>query len=912
MPPRKGQQASPVRPLSGRTVAPSPARSTKSVTSKRGVHEEDWENESLLSTSFKVPNSRSSKVAAASSFLTLKDTSVNVAAAFHAAQTGQSIPTPTSERGPTSRAKPPSKPAPQRAQRAKSPAEQIASAARALSPVRFFLRPTDNGDSELSGEYNSFSSLATGNHSGETSYDYRQEEEYVKAAQAAKTSPSKGPRHSDSKRRGRLAEDMPYRPDDDGSEYESEYSGGEGEGLVKAGALDGRAETRGKRKEKGEGYLGMGLGFQPRVRRKSRKSGGGVYSEEDEDEEEGVDDPDDRSDHRHTPMIEVPPTNNHQRSPTPAQLLRALSPRIDRLSPGPSFHPRRRQPSSIRTIITNVLHGVALMLRFLVEAGSSFLKNSTVKPYRFVAGSSRSILSQVWRDWWKWVGAIFALSIALRILNHPWHSKANFTAPDTPPTSIDELIHRLTSLEHALSTLSTTSHDMIGRHEEGQRHVSKLDERVIELKSWTAREVQQVAGVGQGNQKEVQELQQGYNQLKAEVAGLGKRMIASEEGLSKAQNSLKSLDSLDREVHLLRARVDNVEIGLKEALDDGRLLNVIERILPKTMPVKMNSRGSVDIDPIFWTEMKKVLIGKSDVEGVVKNVLKESPRAASDQAELDSWAERLFEKKAASGVILSRSDFLKVLDSEMADLRHQIEALPRNAKTDTRAKSTVTVKSAKGDDLTSILQQLIDAALLKYSKDVIAKPDYALFTAGGRIVPSITSDTLVLHSPSTFGRILFGRKDVEGRSPATAIHPDNAVGECWPFKGSQGQLGVLLTRRVIITDITVEHAASELALDISTAPKLVQVWAVVEGEQNKAKLMAYHESRGTESPSVDNLLLTEFTYDPNSPSPIQTVPVSPDIVELGIDTGIVIFKIESNWGADFTCLYRVRVHGEAS
>lgn len=55
----------------------------------------------------------------------------------------------------------------------------------------------------------------------------------------------------------------------------------------------------------------------------------------------------------------------------------------------------------------------------------------------------------------------------------------------------------------------------------------------------------------------------------------------------------------------------------------------------------------------------------------------------------------------------------------------------------------------------------------------------------------------------------------------------------------------------------------------------------------------------------DHLSLGTFTYDPSAPSHIQTFNVDPAIVDLGVDVGVVIFRVNSNWGGDLTCLYRV-------
>jgi len=68
------------------------------------------------------------------------------------------------------------------------------------------------------------------------------------------------------------------------------------------------------------------------------------------------------------------------------------------------------------------------------------------------------------------------------------------------------------------------------------------------------------------------------------------------------------------------------------------------------------------------------------------------------------------------------------------------------------------------------------------------------------------------------------------------------------------------------------------------------------------KLISHSLSR---SSSTDQILLASFEYDPSLPAQTQTFPVPADVVDLGIDIGIVIFRVESNFGGDFTCLYRV-------
>ncbi|KIR38132.1 hypothetical protein I307_06516 [Cryptococcus deuterogattii 99/473] len=781
-----------------RRAAPqaSPARSTRSAQSLTRDHardEDDWE---------------------------AAESMTGIAAAFHAAQTGHLPPPPHPNTSISSNA---SSSRALHVPHAISPAEQLAQSARALSPVRFFLRPAEeNGD-----DYTSFSSVGienTGesNTSGEAeSYDYRQEEEYVRQAQQQKIAKSRAETSTHVKKNRRIKamdEDMPYRPaEEDSVSLASSDSGGGGEGIVKSGALQGRAGTRGKRLERGEGYLGMGLGIQPRRRRKSRKGG----MDGNESEEEGTL----RTGRAWTPTVEV---DGHRGSPTPLQLLRGRSPMMDRKSPVPlGAYQQRRRPSDIRTIVTNVLHGVVMGLQFVVELGTTVLYRTIVRPIEKAFGSGKGFIRRAKTDWWKWLGILLGISLALRFLDNAFRTKGIYTAPDAPPSTIDEMSIRLTSLEHATATLS----DLLRAISEGDNELHQsaviMKSKIDEIEDAVSAERKRVEGVRGELKKEKVTMQSEIDKLRGEIHILSNQVDRHENSLF-SDRSAKSLQAVEREITQLKSRMEQMERDVHAALEDGRLVAALERILPQWMPIRTDSQGTFVVEPAFWTEMKKVMVGKGEVEQIVRRLIgeagvsgtkiKESP---VDEQKVMEWMDKAFDRHLQGGVWITREEFIRTLNEKLQELARETPEKP-TSKWPT-ASSTVIIKSSKGEDLTSLLNSLIDTALLKYSKDTIARADYALFTAGARVIPHLTSDTFTLQKASTFGKLLWASKDVQGRPPATALHPDTSVGSCWPIKGPEGSLGVMLVDRVVVSDITIEHAPQELALDIATAPKVVKV-----------------------------------------------------------------------------------------
>ncbi|KAK7033206.1 hypothetical protein R3P38DRAFT_2921344, partial [Favolaschia claudopus] len=244
----------------------------------------------------------------------------------------------------------------------------------------------------------------------------------------------------------------------------------------------------------------------------------------------------------------------------------------------------------------------------------------------------------------------------------------------------------------------------------------------------------------------------------------------------------------------------------------------------------------------------------------------------------------------------------------------------------------LTIKSSDGQDVTGVIADLVNKAVGLYGKDNIGRRDFALHSSGAHVIPSLTSPTYELHPTTVRGKLVgyvTGNGFAIGRPPITALHYDIHDGHCWPFAGSQGQLGVVLAAPVYIEDITIDHVAAEVAPSTrGSAPREMEVWGLIEGPDNVAKVKAWRADRAERRESgeiiedeparpkmlprsVEYVRVASFRYDVRAENNIQTFPVDPELKALGIDFGVVALVVKNNWGnSAFTCLYRFRVHGQ--
>lgn len=189
----------------------------------------------------------------------------------------------------------------------------------------------------------------------------------------------------------------------------------------------------------------------------------------------------------------------------------------------------------------------------------------------------------------------------------------------------------------------------------------------------------------------------------------------------------------------------------------------------------------------------------------------------------------------------------------------------------------------------AFVQDLIDESLRVYSADRISKVDYANRHIGGKIVnyqlPQNAS--LQLESPLSSWIVNFFVSQDKLSDPNKALEAPLSAGQCWMFPGGQANLTIDLAASIIPTEFSVDHIDSTVALHIESAPKEFRIWGV--------------RNQGDE-------LLAEFSYQINTKYNVQTFEALPTKNAYQR----VRIEILSNYGHTYTCLYRIRVHGNPS
>lgn len=390
-------------------------------------------------------------------------------------------------------------------------------------------------------------------------------------------------------------------------------------------------------------------------------------------------------------------------------------------------------------------------------------------------------------------------------------------------------------------------------------------------------------------------LPKSMEELASRIVSVEKYTLVLAETAQQLRQNENRLEKLERSDAL---KMDRLSERLSEA----------EKIIKKLTHETGNTIGA---------ELKKY---KVDLEGAIASALDKDQRiegVQSNIADLRDRLQSLTSLEAAIHTLEKKFTDLK-LDSHQLDefakisqqlndriSRDETHALVQDQLSEFKSDMIKSLKNAANTELRpdamDIVNRMIDEAILKYHQDYLAIPDYALASSGARIIPRLTSPTYEPEPTENLKWIIHKMIPFRDTSPAiTALNPDTHVGQCWPMMGNNGSIGILLSKTIKITGVTIEHAGKQVLLDRRSAPRNFALWGVY-GEQLG---QTSDGAMGDQSQHV--IELASGQYDAEDPNAVQSFSVSPQK-----PTRIVVIRIKDNWGhPDYTCLYRIRIHGE--
>ncbi|KAF7169136.1 hypothetical protein CNMCM6106_004127 [Aspergillus hiratsukae] len=314
-------------------------------------------------------------------------------------------------------------------------------------------------------------------------------------------------------------------------------------------------------------------------------------------------------------------------------------------------------------------------------------------------------------------------------------------------------------------------------------------------------------------------------------------------------------------------------------------------------------------------------------------------------------------RNPAPSISLNTSDIeaLNSLNNQMMKLGAQVSSISKELRV---VKSEV--KNVAGP--TAIIEPV----------KVPKKPNFLSIGTGVLVDPRMTSPTYG-EKKSRLPKWLQGRLSdwstdprLTRNPPLTALVAWDSVGDCWCSAPRNGvsQLALHLSRPIVPEEVVVEHIPKHATLNPGAAPKEMELW--VQYTINKStssdppteagsaawyksyldRLLSF-ESKVLETEYRSPMLSERFSlhdyimgylrpayrnepedaywnattlgptfyrvgkwkYDINGPHHIQEFSLDAIIDQPDIRVDRVVFRAKSNWGANFTCLYRLKLFG---
>lgn len=290
------------------------------------------------------------------------------------------------------------------------------------------------------------------------------------------------------------------------------------------------------------------------------------------------------------------------------------------------------------------------------------------------------------------------------------------------------------------------------------------------------------------------------------------------------------------------------------------------------------------------------------------------PPSSLNQQSNDSY-----EKEKKINYDRIKGELLKEINSSYLDKDEILELLHN-------FKSTIISNSHSSSSLNAI-ESLSPSSVSSQSISVsLSMINYANIALGARIISRLTSKTFEDDVGSSFPFLkklglgkggnylarLFTLDGLNSYGPMVTLNGRLDLGNCWPFKGNQGQIAIQLRDPILLTHFSIGH--SREGPNQFSAPNDVELYALLPSSspiqsksENEREEKKKHDNEHVKEGIKEKLVfLSKKIYDIQSPLEIQTFEtIKP------IKSDKFILKINNNHGhGNYTCIYRIGLHSQ--
>ncbi|KAF2645283.1 hypothetical protein P280DRAFT_390245 [Massarina eburnea CBS 473.64] len=345
--------------------------------------------------------------------------------------------------------------------------------------------------------------------------------------------------------------------------------------------------------------------------------------------------------------------------------------------------------------------------------------------------------------------------------------------------------------------------------------------------------------------------------------------------------------------------------------------------LPDFIIVGTNNDGTMKISDEFWNALAKrmssegLLVGSSpEWEAFLARNKEKIVETLDKSHDASNTRTRILDRDEFRELIEENwTQFSDRVDKKIYDFVKKMEKEVKEAVTNEVPKAVAkeAARQAKGAYVDQIRLHALALTNLAINTEImIGQPNYFATGLGAVVDMSITSPTLTETPGWLFPFSRFFSTLPERRPPVAALEDYSEIGDCWCAAHStdapgQAQLGIQLGFPIFPKQITIEHIPMKVVpfRDVRSAPKNVELWAYngLSHAQGSSVMKCKHEDM-----PAGWVCLGSVRYDIWGSNNMQTFDLD---VETPSPIKRAIVRVTENWGANGTCIYRVRLHGRS-